>query len=384
MRSFIIMNMAVRGKFIVLYGINNLGKTTQAKMLVYKFKKFGLEAEYIKYPIYDLVPSGITLNNYLRGGNYFNLSPREAQIFYAKNRTQYEKELLKKLEAGINIVAEDYTGTGLAWGIGAGVDELFLKYINSHLLVEDLAFVFDGERFKEATEAGHKHETDDELMNQVRWAHLKLAEEKNWIKINANKTVEEIHEQLWQEVEKIIYFQKFHAEALGQNYSENKTMPARLPDREAGGQESKILNHKSEIKIERLSPFAKIPTRAHKTDAGLDLYADDYCTLFPGDITGIKTGIKMQIPAGCAGLVWDKSGLAKTGLHAIAGVIDSDYRGEIIVLIKNLSEDIINISRGQKIAQMLIQRIETPEIIEGQIEDETKRGAGGFGSTGMF
>lgn len=356
-------------------------------MLVYKFKKLGLPAEYIKYPIYDLAPSGINLNNYLRGGNYFNLSAREAQVFYAFNRTQYEKELQKKLEAGINIVAEDYTGTGLAWGIGAGVDELFLKYINSHLLIEDIAFLFDGERFKEAMEAGHKHETDDELMGKVRWAHLKLAEEKNWIKINANKTVEKIHEQLWFEIEKTIYFQKFHAEALKQVLPENKnnnlkffTQSGPLP----AGQAVASCKNNYKLRVEKLSPSAKIPTRAHATDAGLDLYADDYHTLFPGDIAGIKTGIKMQIPAGCAGLVWDKSGLAKTGLHAIAGVIDSDYRGEIIVLMKNLSEDIINVSRGQKIAQMLIQKIETPEIIEDRVEDKTERGAGGFGSTGLF
>ncbi len=350
------------GKFIVLYGINNLGKTTQAKMLTRKLQVQGLKAEYIKYPIYNLAPSGVVLNNYLRGGNFFNLSSREAQIFYANNRTQFEKKLVKKLEAGINIIAEDYTGTGLAWGVGAGVDELFLKYINSHLLKEDLAFLFDGERFTQATEAGHKHETDNELLNTVRQTHLKLGEEMGWKKINANQSVSEIHEQLWGEVSKI--------------------MGDKLKIKQ--GQNFQLSTSNFQLKIECLSPTAIIPTRAHKGDAGLDLYSDDNYTLFPGDIAGIKTGIKMQIPEGYVGLIWDKSGLAKQGIHTVAGVIDSSYRGEVIVLIKNLNCDIFNISKGQKIAQILIQKAESPAIVEGRVDDETERGENGFGSSGLF
>lgn len=348
------------GKFIVLYGINNLGKTTQAKMLARKLQVQGLKAEYIKYPIYNLAPSGVVLNNYLRGGNFFNLSSREAQIFYANNRTQFEKKLIKKLEEGINIIAEDYTGTGLAWGVGAGVDELFLKYINSHLLKEDLAFLFDGERFAQATETGHKHETDNELLETVRRAHLKLGEEMGWKKINANLSVGEIHDQLWDEIVKII----------------------QMPDAPNKNNELKIGNCK--LKIELISPDATVPTRAHTGDAGLDLYSCDNYTLLPGDISEIRTGIKMRVSDGHVGLIWDKSGLAKQGIHAIGGVIDSGYRGEIIVLIKNLSHDIFNISKKQKIAQILIQKIETPEIIEEKINDETERGENGFGSSGMF
>ena len=133
-----------KGKFIVLYGINNLGKTTQAKLLVASLNKEGNKAEYLKYPIYDLEPSGPILNNYLRGGNIYNLSRRDVQFIYALNRTQYENELKNKLDRGINIVAEDYTGTGKAWGIGTGVDEKFLNDINAHLLKEDLGMLLDG------------------------------------------------------------------------------------------------------------------------------------------------------------------------------------------------------------------------------------------------
>lgn len=190
--------------FIVLYGINNLGKSTQAKKLVERLHAEGYAAQYVKYPIYDIHPSGTMLNQYLREGNRFNLTPREVQTVYALNRTQYEPTLKALLEQGIHVVAEDYTGTGIAWGIGGGVDRDYLNTINAHLLQEDLAFLFDGERFTEATEKNHKHETNDVLLNTVRSAHQQLGKEHGWKLINANLSIEEIHEQLWQAVQQHI------------------------------------------------------------------------------------------------------------------------------------------------------------------------------------
>lgn len=345
----------MKGKLIVLYGINNLGKTTQAKMLVERLNFEGYEAEYLKYPVYELKPSGELLNGYLREGNPYNLSPREAQIIYAINRTQYEGELAKKLENGINIVAEDYTGTGLAWGIGAGVNEQFLKFINSHLLKEDIAFLFDGERFKEAVENEHKHECDNELTDKVRWTHLRLGNEFGWIKISANSSIDEIHSRIWDELLKVL-----------NNFA----------------RKSQIENRK--LLVERLSPIAKLPFRAHQYDAGLDLFSADYYSLMPGERVIIKTGVKMAIPDGCAGFIWDKGGIAKNGIHSMAGVVDAGFRGEITVNLINLSQDVYNIAPGQKIAQMIIQKIEFPEIIEEKIINETDRGEGCFGSTGLY
>lgn len=192
------------GKFIVFYGINNLGKTTQAKKLVERLEQEGCRAEYLKYAIYDLEPSGPILNDYLRQGNPLGLSAREFQIFQALNRTQYEPMLKEKLKNGIMVVAEDYTGTGIAWGVGAGVDKDFLKKINSHLLPEDLGILFEGERFMQGAEAGHKHESDDEFTQKVRRVHLELGEEFGWSKIDANAGIDEIHEKIWNLTKDII------------------------------------------------------------------------------------------------------------------------------------------------------------------------------------
>ncbi|PJB15982.1 hypothetical protein CO116_02890 [Candidatus Falkowbacteria bacterium CG_4_9_14_3_um_filter_38_19] len=362
-----------QGKFIVLYGINNLGKTTQAKMLTDQLNFYGLKAEYLKYPVYDLIPSGVILNSYLRQGNPHNLTPKEAQIIYAFNRTQYEKTLLNKLAGGINIVAEDYSGSGIAWGMGAGVDEQFLKYINSHLLKEDLAFLLDGERFRQAAENNHRHETDDELIEKVRLAHLKLGWENNWIKINANLKIEQIHQYIWNHLLKLL-IRSFPKKNLTFNFKEGGKKSTAATEWPGG----------LKLKVEKISPWAKLPTRAYADDAGLDLYSADYYSLIPGDCTTIKTGLKIALPQGYAGLIWDKGGIAKSGVHSLAGVIDSGYKGELTVQLVNLSQNIYHIAPGQKIAQLLIQKMEFPEITEDKIIDTTDRNNNRFGSSGLF
>lgn len=185
------------GKFIVIYGVNNLGKTTQAKLLVERLNKEGRHAEYIKYPQYDIKPSGAMINDYLRGGNPLQLSFREFQILNVLNRTQFEPVLKAKLESGTIVVSEDYVGSGIGWGIAGGVDADFLKKLNSHLVKEDSIFLFDGNRFGEAKEATHQYEQNDQLTERARAAHRVLAEEYGWHIVNANLPIETIHEEIW-------------------------------------------------------------------------------------------------------------------------------------------------------------------------------------------
>ena len=139
------------------------------------------------------------------------------------------------------------------------------------------------------------------------------------------------------------------------------------------------------IKIQKINDSAKVPNYAHRGDAGLDFYsAEENYVLKPGERKGFSTGIKMEIPDGYAGLIWDKSGLAaKQGIKIMAGVIDSTYRGEVIVLLINLGNKNYLVEKNTKISQMLIQKIEQAEIEMVEDLNITKRGGGGFGSTGI-
>jgi thymidylate kinase len=193
-----------KGKFIVLYGINNLGKTTQAKLLVKMLKKNGKKAEYVKYPIYNLEPAGKLINEYLRKDNPYNFSPREFELIHFIDRISYETTLKDKLNKGINVIAEDYFGTALAWGIGAGVDKKLLEYLYSFVYKEDLAILFDGKRFIDSVEINHKHENDEKLIGKVKKAHLEIGEKYSWQKINANLPIEEIQKNIWEKVKRII------------------------------------------------------------------------------------------------------------------------------------------------------------------------------------
>lgn len=142
--------------------------------------------------------------------------------------------------------------------------------------------------------------------------------------------------------------------------------------------------HSLTMSVEKISPDAQLPQKAHPEDAGFDLYAADYYSIPPYGQALVKTGIKLAIPNGCVGLIWDKSGLANEGITTLGGVIDSGYRGEIKVVVKNLSEDIFNIIPGRKIAQIIIQSLTPITLNEEKISNDTTRAAGGFGSTGQF
>ncbi|MEK7181987.1 MAG: dUTP diphosphatase [Patescibacteria group bacterium] len=137
--------------------------------------------------------------------------------------------------------------------------------------------------------------------------------------------------------------------------------------------------------VKKLLPEAKIPSRAHHDDAGLDLFSAKEYSLLPGQREAISTGIALAIPTGFVGLIWDKSGIAaKTGVKSMGGVIDAQYRGEITVIATNLGSEVYVVEKGAKIAQLLIQKVELPEICETEELDDTLRSENGFGSTGSF
>jgi dUTP diphosphatase len=142
-----------------------------------------------------------------------------------------------------------------------------------------------------------------------------------------------------------------------------------------------------QLRVKRLDPGLPLPAYAHDGDAGLDLYAAEDVSLKPFRRALVSTGIAVAIPEGYAGFVQPRSGLAKRkGLSFVntPGLIDAHYRGEIRVIAINLDpEETFTLSRGERIAQLVIQPVVRATVLEVQELDETLRGEGGFGSSGV-
>ena len=135
------------------------------------------------------------------------------------------------------------------------------------------------------------------------------------------------------------------------------------------------------FEVKKLTKSASIPTK-NQDDAGWDLYTNEAVTIPAGGTVLVSTGIAMAIPKGYAGLIWDRSSMGVKGIHRHAGVIDSGYRGEVKVCLHNTTNESYDIELGDRVAQILIQKIPLFRIQEVEELDSTKRGSGGFGSTG--
>jgi len=141
-----------------------------------------------------------------------------------------------------------------------------------------------------------------------------------------------------------------------------------------------------QLSVAKLNEDARLPSRAHAGDAGLDLYSCEAAHIGPGERWSIGTGVAMEIPEGHAGLVLPRSGLARE--HGITlvnapGLIDSGYRGEVRVLLLNTDPaETFRIEPGDRIAQLLLTPISVAEPVEATVLSESARGGGGFGSSG--
>jgi dUTP pyrophosphatase len=139
----------------------------------------------------------------------------------------------------------------------------------------------------------------------------------------------------------------------------------------------------STLQFKKLDPQAILPTRGSPAAAGLDLYSIEPLSLEPGQRVIARTGLAVAVPEGYYGRVAPRSGLAtKQGLNVLAGVIDADYRGEIGCLLHNTGAETIELPEQSKICQLIIEKIVTPEAVWADDLSNTKRGSGGFGSTG--
>lgn len=141
------------------------------------------------------------------------------------------------------------------------------------------------------------------------------------------------------------------------------------------------------VRVKKLHPNAKLPTYGSPEAAGADLYAclAEAVTIQPGEVYWVPTGIALEVPKGCAGLVYARSSMGvKRGLAPAnkVGVVDSDYRGEIKVVLLNHSNQPQTLEPGERVAQFVITPVLTPAYEEAEDLSDTSRGIGGFGSTG--
>ncbi|WP_249020992.1 dUTP diphosphatase [Conexibacter sp. S30A1] len=141
------------------------------------------------------------------------------------------------------------------------------------------------------------------------------------------------------------------------------------------------------LKVKRLADEAILPRRAHPQDAGLDLFALEPAELPAAGRVSVPTGLALEVPAGHAGLVLPRSGLAAKHGITVAnapGLIDSGYRGELRVLLLNTSAESFTINAGDRIAQLVIVAVELPVVVDVQALSDGDRGSAGFGSSGGF
>ena len=137
------------------------------------------------------------------------------------------------------------------------------------------------------------------------------------------------------------------------------------------------------LKVKKLAYDARIPTRGSSGAAGYDLYACDDCIIAPTHRALISAGIALVLPPGVYGRVAPRSGLAvKHGIQVGAGVIDPDYTGEVKVVLFNHGDRHFEVRKGDRIAQLVLEKCDTPDVVEIGLLEETERGSGGFGSTG--
>lgn len=192
--------------FIALYGINNIGKSTQVRRLKERLEESGKTVKVLKYPIYDLEPTGPQINSFLRDPEAPKISGESFQMLYIQNRLDYEPQLLKDLQEFDVVLAEDYIGTGMAWGMTQGVPYEWLQGRNMQFPQKkpDLEILMDGDRFLSGKETSHRNEADDQAMESTRQNFLWLAKRYKWPVVAANQSEEKVTQDLWRVLEKTL------------------------------------------------------------------------------------------------------------------------------------------------------------------------------------
>lgn len=184
------------GKFIAIYGINNIGKSWHAKFLVERLNEAGKKAVYIKFPVYDIEPTGSILNTIIRSGKQ-DISEEELQLWYTLNRFQFLPKLKALIAENDFIIAEDYVATGICWGSAKGAPTLWLESINNPLPKPDINILMTGERKLNSIEDNHIHETNSTLIEKTEKLFYEMALDRHWQIVEKDEDYEITKKRFW-------------------------------------------------------------------------------------------------------------------------------------------------------------------------------------------
>lgn len=186
-----------RGRFIVIYGMNNLGKTTQINQLAQYFKQKNFSVRILKFPKYDFEPTGPQLFNYSHGGNSLNITLEKIIELAIANQKDFQPEIKKFLDNGDIIICENYYLDNIVWGQMHDLKMDYLKADIANYIQPDLSILFDGEeQFESGIDPNHPYETDVNIWNKGRQLYLNLCNDYNLQIIQADRVKENVFADL--------------------------------------------------------------------------------------------------------------------------------------------------------------------------------------------
>lgn len=192
-----LLTLKTMGKFIAIYGVNNIGKTTQVNLLAERLKNEGYKVTTLKYPIYENHPTGPRISDILRKGTEPDIKPEHFQMLYCLNRFDTETNLKQLIQEFDIVIAEDYTYTSVAWGAANGVSKDWLLEINKYLLKPDHSILLDGERVFNSIEEGHKFEDDDALPKKVQQVFREIQQKFGFPVVIRQEKMEDTHNLMY-------------------------------------------------------------------------------------------------------------------------------------------------------------------------------------------